>query len=130
MLLRKAEDWSPAYEAIKLDWVDLLKTLREAETVIRVHYPEAHRAPAINLAAQGCHVRALRKRDEAVGPLASASHLMMLHDVAVEASIVKVAELLADSYSACGAVDDALFILYCLRQRRVDPPSKVVPTPR
>lgn len=94
----------------------LLKTLREAEPVIRVHYPEAHRALAMNLAAQGCHVRALRKRDQATGPLASAFHLMMIHDVAVEADIVKVAELLADCYSACGAFDDALFILYTAQQ--------------
>ena len=95
---------------------DLLEMLREAEPVIRLHYPEAHRTLAMNLAAQGCQARALRKRDEAVGPLASAFHLMMLHDVAVEADIVKVAELLADCYSACGAFDDALFILCTAQQ--------------
>ena len=94
----------------------VLDMLREAEPVIRLHYPEAHRALAMNLAAQGCHVRALRKRDEAAGLLASAFHLMMLHDVAVAADIVKVAEFLADCYLACGAFDDALFILYTAQQ--------------
>lgn len=94
----------------------LLDALREAEPVIRAHYPEAHWALAMNLAAQGCQIRGQRRRDEAIGPLASAFHRMLMYDVAVEADIVKVAELLADCYAASDAFDDALFTLYTAQQ--------------
>lgn len=94
----------------------LLDMLREAEPVIRAHYPEAHWALAMNLAAQGCQIRGQGRRDEAISPLASAFHRMLMYDVAVEADIVKVAELLADCYSASDDFDDALFTLYTAQQ--------------
>ena len=94
----------------------LLDMLREAEPVIRAHYPKAHWALAMNLAAQGCQIRGQGRRDEAIGPLASGFHRMLMYDVAVEADIVKVAELLADCYAASDAFDDALFSLYTAQQ--------------
>lgn len=39
-----------------------------------------------------------------------------MEDVAAEADIVKVAELLSDCYASSGAFDDALFILYTAQQ--------------
>lgn len=94
----------------------LLGMLREAEPVIRAHYPEAHWALAMNLAAQGCQIRGQRRRDEAIGPLASAFHLILMYDVAAEADLVKVAELLADCYAAAGDYDDSLSVLYTAQQ--------------
>lgn len=115
-LIALARSWYAASHGAECFQEDLLKTLRESEPIIRVHYPEAHRALAMNLAAQGCQIRTLRSKDAATGSLASAFHLMLMEDVAVEADIVKVAELLADCYAASDAFDDALFTLYTAQQ--------------
>jgi len=93
----------------------LLQTLRETEPVIREFFPGAHRALAMNLAAQGCHAWFALSRHEAIGPLASALHLMLTHDVAVGADVAKVAELLADCYADAGDVDDALVVLHIVQ---------------
>ena len=93
----------------------VLQTLHETEPVIRKFYPEAYRALAMNLAAQGCHTWFLHSQHEAIGPLASALHLMLTHRIAVAADIVKVAEVLADCYAETGDVDDALVVLHVVQ---------------
>jgi len=93
----------------------LLQTLRETEPVIRKFYPESHRALAMNLAAQGCHALLAHPQHEAIGPLASALHLMLTYNVAVAADVAKVAELLADCYADAGDVDDALVVMHIVQ---------------
>ena len=90
----------------------VLKILQEAEPFIRQHYPEARRALALNLAAQGCHTWFLNSSKEAIPPLSEAFYLMRNYGACVEADVIKVAEVLADCHRAVGSLDDALCVLY------------------
>ena len=90
----------------------LLQRLRDSEPLIRKHYPDAMRALAMNLACQGFHTWFLHSMDEAVAPLLEAYQLMLTHGLAIEADVVKVAEVLADCLASVEAYDDALTVLF------------------
>jgi hypothetical protein len=91
---------------------ELLDVLRMTERVLREHYPEAVRALAMNLSAQGCHTWFLYSHEEAIAPLSAAFHMMLTQDIAVEADVVKVAEVLADCHREVGCFDEAVLVLY------------------
>jgi len=90
----------------------LLLLLRKAEPFIRQHYPDAMRALAMNLAAQGFHTWFLHDMEDAIAPLSEAYQLMLNHGVAIESDVVKVAEVLAVCLASTEAYDDALGVLY------------------
>ena len=89
----------------------LLELLQETEVIIREHFPNAHTPLALNLAAQGCHTWFLRDKLEAIQPLTEAFELMLAHSIALEADVVKVAEVLADCLSECD-IDGAASVLH------------------
>ncbi|WP_133699763.1 hypothetical protein [Roseateles toxinivorans] len=102
-----ARSWlSVSYGAEHFD-AGQLDVLREAESSIRTHFPSAHEALALNVAAQGCHTWFLHTRAASVPLLADALQIMITHDVCCDADVIKVGELLAASQAACGQVESA-----------------------
>ena len=110
-----ARSWHAVAHGAELFDEDLLGTLEQTAPLIRQHYPEARRALAMNLAAQGCHVWFLRSHEEAVAPLSEALDLMLRFPIALEADVLKVGEVLADCLRDCERYDDALKVLYSVQ---------------
>ncbi len=88
-----------------------LKVLRNSEPYIREHFPQAHWALAMNLAAQGCHTWFLHTHAEAVPKFQESHDIMFTHRVACAADRVKVAEVLADCLAHAQRFDEAIDVL-------------------
>lgn len=107
-----ARSWFAVVHGAEFHDDALLYILQRAEPVIRQHYPHAVRALVMNLACQGFHTWFLHDKEDAIAPLSEAYQLMLAHGVAIEADVVKVAEVLADCLASTEAHDEALGVLY------------------
>ena len=107
-----ARSWGAVAYGAELFDDKQLAILKEAEPAIREHFPDAHWALAMNLAAQGCHTWFLHSHEEAIPMFAEAHEIMFAHQVGCDADVVKVAEVLADCLAHCDRVDEAVQTLH------------------
>lgn len=89
----------------------VLEVLRTSEPHIREHFPQAHWALAMNLAAQGCHTWFLHTHAEAIPKFQEAHDIMFKHHVGCAADRVKVAEVLADGLAHGERFDEAIDVI-------------------
>lgn len=107
-----AVSWSLVSRGLGFSDRDVLLPLAHAEQIIRTHFPNARAALALNLASQGCHVRALGDEASAIRPLTEAFEMMTgERRLVCEADLVKVAETLSRCLTECSRFDAALLIL-------------------
>ena len=107
-----ARSWGVIAHGAELFDDEQLAVLKEAEPVIREHFPDAHWALAMNLAAQGCHTWFLHSHEQAIPMFTEAHEIMFAHQVGCDADVVKVAEVLADCLANCDRVDEAIQTLH------------------